>query len=298
MVDLNEIAVFIKVVDAGSFSGAAKVLGLPRSTVSRKVSQLEEELGVRLLQRSTRKLSLTPAGRDYYFQCGGAISQIENANQLVAESQQAPSGVIRITAILALQEGFLCDWVNEFLRMYPDVRAEILLSDDGVDMIAEGIDVAIRAGALNDSSLVARRLMETRLVLCASPAYLANAAKIKSTNDIKKHRCIVVGNTQQNPRWELENRRRKVIVPLQASIVVNSMTFAINACLDGNGIALLPDVLVRDYLESNELHQILSEYCSGRGGIYAVYPSRTHLSITVRTFVDFLTAKAEGVCNA
>jgi len=295
MVDLNEIAVFIKVVDAGSFSGAAKVLGLPRSTVSRKVSQLEEVLGVRLLQRSTRKLSLTQAGRDYYLQCSGAISQIENANQLVAESQQTPSGVIRIAAILALQGGFLCDWVNEFLRMHPDVRAEIILSDDGADMIAEGIDVAIRAGALNDSSLVARRLMETKLVLCTSPDYLANAAKLKTTNDIKNHRCIVVGSAQENARWSLENGRRKVIVPLQANIIVNSMEFAINACLAGNGIALLPDALVRDYLESNELQQVLSEYCSGRGGIYAVYPSRMHLSITVRTFVDFLTAKAEVV---
>ena len=292
MVDLNEIAVFIKVVDAGSFSAAARLLGLPRSTVSRKVSQLEEVLGVRLLQRSTRKLSLTQAGRDYYLQCRDAISQIENANQLVAESQQTPSGVIRIAAILALQGGFLAAWVNEFLRIYPGVRAEILLSDDGVDMIAEGIDVAIRAGALSDSSLVARQIMETKLVLCASPDYLANAAKIKTSSDIKKHRCIVVGSAQKNARWELENGRRKVIVPLQASIVVNSMEFAINACLAGNGIALLPDAIVQDYFESNELHQILSEYCSGRGGIYAVYPSRMHLSITVRTFVDFLTAKA------
>lgn len=293
MVDLNEVAVFIRVVDAGSFSSAAKALGLPRSTVSRKVSQLEEVLGVRLLQRSTRKLNLTQAGRDYYIQCSGAISQIENANQLVTESQQTPSGVIRIAAILAMQGGFLCDWVNSFLRIYPDVRAEILLSDDGVDLIAEGIDIAIRAGALNDSSLVARRLMETKLVLCASPDYLANTEKIKTPNDIKAHRCIIVGSAQKNTRWQLENGRRKVIVPLQASIVVNSMEFAINACLAGNGIALLPDALVQDYLESNELRQILSEYCSGRGGIYAVYPSRIHLSITVRTFVDFITAKAE-----
>lgn len=298
MVDLNEIVVFIKVVDSGSFSGAAAVLGLPRSTVSRKVSQLEEVLGVRLLQRSTRKLSLTQSGRDYYLQCSGAISQIEHANQLVVGSQQTPSGVIRVAAILALQRGFLCDWVNEFLRMYPSVRVEILLSDDHVDIISEGVDVAIRAGALNDSSLVARRLMETKLVLCASPDYLANAAKIKTINDIKTHRCIVVGSAQKNARWQLENGKRKVIVPLQASIIVNSMEFAINACLAGNGIALLPDAMVRDHLESNELRQILSEYCSDRGGIYAVYPSRTHLSITVRTFVDFITAKGGGAWNA
>lgn len=294
MVDLNEVDVFTKVVDAGSFSGAAKVMGLPRSTVSRKVSQLEEALGVKLLQRNTRKLSLTQPGREYYLQCSGAISQIEQANQFAMESQRTPSGVMRIAAILALQGGFLCDWVNEYLRMYPNVGAEILLSDDSVDMIAAGIDVAIRAGALNDSSLVARRLMETKLVLCASPDYLANTAKIRSINDIKKHRCIVIGNAQRNARWHLENGRRKVIVALQASIVVNSMEFAINACLAGNGIALLPDAMIRDHLESNELHWLLSEYSSERGGIYVVYPSRTHLSITVRNFVDFITAKAAG----
>ncbi|MFC1748929.1 LysR family transcriptional regulator [Pseudomonadota bacterium] len=290
--DLNELAIFIKVIDAGSFSGAAKALGLPRSTVSRKVSQLEESLGVRLLQRSTRKLNLTQAGRDYYLQCSDAISQIETANQFVTESQQTPSGVIRIAAILALQGGFLCEWVNEFLQMYPDVRAEILLSDESVDIIAEGVDVAIRAGALSDSSLVARPLMETALVLCASPSYLANASKITTTGDIKTHRCIVVGHAQKNARWTLENGRRKTVVPLQASIVVNSMEFAINACLAGNGIALLPDAIVREHFESKALCQVLEGYCSGRGGIYVVYPSRKHLSITVRTFVDFLDAKA------
>jgi len=294
MIGLNEIAVFIKVVDAGSFSGAAKTLGLPRSTVSRKVSQLEEALGVRLLQRSTRKLSLTQAGHGYYFQCSGAISQIEQANQLATESQQTPSGVIRIAAILALQKGFLCDWVNEFLRTYPNVRAEILLSDDSVDMIAEGVDVAIRAGALDDSSLVARRLIKTKLVLCASPDYLSSSEKIKNINDINRHRCIVIGSAQKSARWEMENGKRKVIVNPQASIVVNSMEFAINACLANNGIALLPDALVRDHLKSGALQQILSGYCSKSGGIYTVYPSRRHLSITVRTFVDFITSKSEG----
>lgn len=294
MVDLNEIAVFIKVVDVGSFSGAAKLLGLPRSTVSRKVSQLEEALGIRLLQRSTRKLSLTQSGRDYYQQCNGAISQIEQANQLATESQQMPSGVIRIAAILALQRGFLCDWVNAFLQTYPSVSAEILLSDGGVDMISEGVDVAIRAGALDDSSLVARRLLETQLILCASPSYLSNSAKIKTINDIKTHRGIVVGSAQKSARWQMENGKCKVIVNPPANIVVNSMEFAINACLAGNGIALLPDAMVRDHLESKELCQVLSEYCSGSGGIYAVYPSRAHLSITVRTFVDFITTKAEG----
>ena len=220
MIDLNEVAVFIRVVDAGSFSGAAKMLGLPRSTVSRKVSQLEEVLGIRLLQRSTRKLNLTQAGREYYVQCSKAISQIEGANQQLAESQQTPSGIIRIAAILAMQRGFLCNWVNEFLNIYPDVRAEILLSDDSVDLIAEGVDVAIRAGSLNDSALVARRLMETRLVLCASPNYLAKAEKIKTPRDIQNHRSIVVGSGEKNIRWQLENGRRKVIVtPKSLSLI-------------------------------------------------------------------------------
>lgn len=297
MIDLNEVAVFIRVVDAGSFSGAAKALGLPRSTVSRKVSQLEEVLGVRLLQRSTRKLNLTQAGREYYVQCSEAISQIDGANQRLADSQQTPSGVIRIAAILALQSGFLCDWVNEFLSIYPDVRAEILLSDDSVDLIAEGVDVAIRAGSLDDSSLVARRLMETRLVLCASPSYLAKAEEIKKPSDIKKHRSIVVGSGEKNIRWQLENGRRQVIASPQSNIVVNSMEFAINACVAGHGIALLPDALVSDQLASNRLHQVLKAYYSGKGGIYAVYASRVHLPITVRTFVDFMAAKAdEAIC--
>ena len=293
MIDLNEIAIFIRVVESGSFSGAAKALGLPRSTVSRKVSQLEEALSIQLLQRSTRQLSLTQAGRDYYVQCSEAITQIESANQWVAESQRAPSGLIRIAAVLAMQSGFLCDWVNEFLSLYPDVKAEILLSDDAVDLITEGVDVAIRAGALIDSSLIARRLMKTKLILCASPDYLAKIKKINDPEDIKNHRSIVVGSGQKNTRWQLENGRHKVIVPLQSNIVVNSMEFAINACMAGHGIALLPDALVSDYIESKRLHQILDEYYSREGGIYAVYTSRTHQSITVRTFINFLADKAE-----
>ena len=234
MIDLNEVAVFIRVVDTGSFSDAAKSMGLPRSTVSRKVSKLEESLGIRLLQRSTRKLSLTQPGREYYLQCSGAISEIEQANQFASDSQQNPSGVLRIAAPLASQSGFMCNWINEFLAQHPNVTAEILLGDDGVDMIEAGIDVAFRAGALTDSSLVARRLVETKLVLCASPDYLSNAEPLNSINDIKQHECILVGNAQSNASWRLQNDQRNVVVRVQAKIIVNSMEFAVNACLGGN----------------------------------------------------------------
>lgn len=289
--DLNEVFIFIKVVEAGSFSGAAKLMGLPRSTVSRKVSQLEEALGIRLLQRTTRKLSLTHAGRDYFQQCRTAILGIQQANQLVQASQQAPTGMIRVAGLLAVQRGFLCDWFNEFLKLYPNISVEIQLSDDSVDIIEAGVDVAFRAGVLGDSSLVARRLMESKLVLCASPDYLINSAAITSIDNIKQHRAIFVGNSGQNARWQLESDKGKVMVPIKATVVANSMEFAINTCLAGNGIALLPDVMIHEHLESNKLQVVLGEYSAGSGGIYIVYPSRTHLSITVRTFVDFITAK-------
>ena len=292
MIDLNEIAVFIRVVDAGSFSGAAKLLGLPRSTVSRKVAQLEESLGIRLLQRSTRKLNLTQAGREYYQQCSNAITNIEKANQQACNLQQSPSGSLRITAPLVAQNGFMCDWINEFIAMFPDVNAEVLLTDDNIDMIERGIDVAFRAGALSDSSLVARRLVETRLVLCASPEYLSKAAPINSLNDIKLQQCILVGDAQSTANWRLQNESQSAVIPLNSKLIVNSMEFALNACLAGIGIGLIPDAMVADFIETGRLKQVLTDYSSEIGGLYVVYPSRENLSITVRTFVDFICEKA------
>lgn len=296
MIDLNEIVVFIKVIEAGSFSGAANLLGYPRSTVSRKVSQLEDSLGIRLLQRSTRKLSLTPAGREYYLKCSSAVSEIEHASHQVTETQQSPSGVLRIAAPLASQSGFMCEWINEFLSLHKKVNAEIQLSDDNVDLIEDGFDIAFRAGQLKDSSLVARKLGNTRLVLCASQNYLHQAVALNTSKDLKHHNAIVFGAAQEHSNWRLQSQLGNEVVQIQARVIVNSMEFALQACLQGLGVALLPVAMVGEYVKTLQLQIILEDYSSDVGGLYVVYPSKTHLSVTVRAFLDFVILKAsEGL---
>jgi len=292
MIDLNEVLVFIKVVEAGSFSGAANILGFPRSTVSRKVSQLEDSLGMRLLQRSTRKLSLTPAGREYYLKCSNALTEIEHANQTITEAQQSPSGVLRIAAPLASQSGFMCDWINEFLSLHNKVTGQIRLSDDNVDLIEEGVDVAFRAGKLQDSSLVARKLGSTQLVLCASPQYLNNSSPLNTFRDLKQHDCIVFGSPHQNVTWKLNGKRGIEAMQVSGRIVVNSMEFALQASLTGLGVAMLPIAMIANYISSNDLQIVLEDYSSDADGLYAVYPSNRNLSITARCFLDFIASKA------
>jgi DNA-binding transcriptional LysR family regulator len=294
MIDLNEVAVFTMVADAGSFSAAAKLLGLPRSTVSRKVSRLEDDLGVRLLQRTTRKLSLTNAGHDYYLRCNGALTEITQASERITEVQQTPSGVLRIAAPLASQRGFMSEWIIEFLLQHEAVSAEISLSDDVVDLIEARIDVAFRAGKLEDSSFVARRLGYTRLALCASPYYLQAMPPIHNLKDLKDHSGILFGVGGEVKGWRLGRGKRMQVVQMNKRIVVNSMEFVLNSCLKGLGVALLPVPMITEYIDSNRLKLVLEEYANDANGLYAIYPSRRHLSAAARAFLEFVSKKAEA----
>lgn len=296
MVNLNEVLVFVKVVECGSFSQAATSLGQPRATVSRKVSQLESTLGTRLLHRSTRKLSLTEDGRQYYLTCSSALSEIEEANQVITATQQTPSGLLRIAAPLAAQSGFMCHLITEFLSLYKDVDIKLNLSDDVVNLIDDGIDIAFRAGTLKDSSLVARKLGSTKLVLCASPEYLQQAPAPTSPKALKTHSCIIFGNPHNNVNWQLQQGAETINVQVSGRISVNSMEFALHACLSGLGVALLPYAVVDQYVKSKKLELLLCEYSSNVGGLYIVYPSKSHLSTTVRAFIDFVIEKShEGL---
>ncbi len=292
MIDLNEIAVFIKVVEAGSFSAAAKALGYPRATVSRKVSQLESSLGIRLLQRTTRKLNLTDLGRDYYLKCSSALSEVEHANLEVTDSQQVPSGILRIAAPIASQRGFINDWITEFLLIHKNVSAEVSLSDDVVDLIEGGFDVAFRAGKLNDSSLVARKLGDTRLILCASPDYLKQSTPLNSLKDLKQHDCILFGSSHKQMSWRFQSSKRSEVVQVSGRVTVNSMEYILQSCLAGLGVAVLPVAMIAEYVTARRLQIVLAQYSSEADGLFIMYPSKSHLPITVREFVDFVLSKA------
>lgn len=292
--NLNQITVFINVVESGSFSGAASLLGMPRSTVSRKVSQLEDALGVQLLLRSTRKLSLTGAGNDYFLSCREALAQIRQANENISSASVTPSGTLRIAAPLAAQRGFMCDWINAFSAAYENVSLEIILSDDNADMIGDRIDVAFRAGKLEDSSLIARRLGHTRLVICASPDYLKSSRAISSLKDLRHHECLSFGNNNRNSAWRLIGNRGVESVHVRSRLQVNSMEFVLQSCLAGLGLAILPVAMISDYISSKQLSIILPEYASEADGMYVVYPDRHHQSASARAFVEFIVKQAKN----
>mgnify|MGYP003384319808 FL=1 len=282
--DLNEIAIFVKVVDAGSFTGAAKSLGLPKSTVSRKITQLEERLGVRLLQRTTRTLSLTDTGSAYYNQCSRIIGDVEEANIAVTEMQSTPKGLLRITAPMLFGTWVLSDLVSNFLSKNPEIQVEIVLTDQSLDLIQEGIDVAFRAGVLADSSLIARSLGEISVITCASPAYIEKHGSPSHPNELKQHNIV---NWVQSDSWNFD-KPEHVSVDFKSRVKINDAQSLHKMALNGLGIARLPTFICAQDIIDKKLTPILCNWGVDAVPIHAIYPSNRHLSVKVRSFVDYV----------
>ena len=199
MLDLNDVAVFARVVEAGSFTGAARLLGIPKTTVSRRIAELEREVGLRLLQRTTRSLNMTDAGRLYYEESSRGLRAIEDANLRLADARAEPSGTICVSAPVAFGSFFLADTVFDFLAAYPKTRVELRLTDDKLNLVEDGIDLAFRTGTLADSTLVARKLGSTHKILCASPAYLERRGTPAQAVDLGRHDCVIAGHSMPAP---------------------------------------------------------------------------------------------------
>jgi DNA-binding transcriptional LysR family regulator len=283
--DLNDILVFAKVVESRSFTAAGKLLGMPRSTVSRRITQLEKRLGVRLLQRTTRRLQLTDVGASYYELCRSALAAIDEAETLVKEAQATPRGHLRITAPHDIGGDF-APIVASFLCKHREVRIEFELTQRMVDLVGEGFDLALRAtSALPDSSLVARRLMHSRGGLYASEQYLERAGVPMSPGQLIDHACIALGPRRQRS-WLLSNGSDEVDAQINATMWVNDPGFASQCAAAHAGIALLPMSMEH---RLQQLVRVLPDwYPAIEGGVYVVYPSAKHLSATVRAFRDHL----------
>lgn len=282
--DLNEIMIFAKVAQAGSFTAAARELGMPKSTVSRKVSELERRLGARLLQRTTRKLSLTDVGRAYYERSQRIVSEIEEAERAVSNLQQAPRGRLRITA--PLNFGFLGPVVATFLERHVDVQVELVCTDRVVGLVEEGFDVAIRVGHLADSTLVARTVARMRGYLVASPGYLDKRGRPKLPEDLANHQCLVFGAGPSG--WRLRRDKKDLDVSVRARLSVNDFDVLYAAVLGGLGIALLPAFRSVTEMRTHRFERVLDAWCSPEMPIHAVYPSSRHLSPTMKAFLDQL----------
>ncbi|PTL80529.1 LysR family transcriptional regulator [Vitiosangium sp. GDMCC 1.1324] len=284
--DLNELLVFAKVVQAGSFTAAARGLRMPKSTVSRKVSELEQRVGAQLLQRTTRKLRLTDVGQAYYEHCARIVAEAEEAELAVTRMQSAPHGLLRVTTPLTFS--FLGPIVAEFMKRYPEVQLELVCTDRTVDLMEEGFDLAVRAGRLADSSLVARRLGSIERVVMAAPSYLAARGTPRTPKDLEKHDCLLFGAGQEGNVWTLHSGNRSVEIPIRARLVVNEPDMLRAVALAGSGVTLLPNIHTAADIATGRLQRILPDWSSSGAPVHAVYPSSRHHSPKVTAFVDFL----------
>lgn len=282
---LDDALIFTRVVECHSFTQAAQSLGMQKSTVSRRIALLEERLGVRLLNRTTRKLRLTEVGQAYYERCRQIMLDFAEAEQAVMQLQQEPSGLLRITAPIEFGQLFLGGVLGRFMRQYPQISAEVELTSRDVDPLEEGVDIAIQVGQPRDSTLIARKLLESRRRLCASPDYLARHGVPLTIHELAGHRAILL--PQDSPRyWPLVGEQ----VQCQRVLSCNNITLAREAALAGAGISGLPVMISEEALRSGRLVELLPAARLPIGELYAVYPSRRFQAMKVKTFLDFLMA--------
>ena len=285
--DLNRIAVFARVVEAGSFTAAAAALGVRKSSVSRSVAALEEALGIRLLQRTTRRLSLTDAGAAYYARARDALAGIEEAQRAAASLGAEARGVVRLTAPVNLARD-LAKVTSAFVRAHPAVRIEVSLTARSVDLVKEGFDLAVRAGSLRDSSLLARKLGEDELGLVASPAYLARAGRPRRLSDLARHDCILYRATGATAVWRLSGPRGEEEVSVRGPVETDEFAFVRASAREGAGIAFIPVGMVASLVESGELERVLPRHALRGTPVHIVWPSRGFEPAAVRMLRDAL----------
>jgi DNA-binding transcriptional LysR family regulator len=287
----QEMKAFVAVVDAGSFVLAADTLGMSKPTVSRLLADLERRLAVRLLQRTTRKLSLTEAGRNFYARCKSLLGDVELAEAEVSSTSVVVKGQIRVNVPVSFGLQELAPLWPVFMRAFPDVALDITLADRMVDLVEEGYDLAVRIAALPNSTLVSRKLAATRLVLCAAPGYLRRHGTPQHPSDLTAHAVLSYSLLATGDQWEFDGADGKTRVLVKPVLRTNSGDTCIAAARENQGIVLQPSFMVSQYVRAGALVELLPEYRSREFGIYAVYPSRQHVSSKVRALIDFLSVQ-------
>ena len=283
---LDDMRVFAKLAEAGSLSAAARALGMPKQTLSRRLAALEQALGVTLATRSTRRLRLTDAGTAYASRCAEIVRQADEANLAVADRSQGPIGTLRITADPTFGEAFLPELVAEFVASFPKVSVEAVLTTRRVDLIEEGFDVAFRVGRMDDSSLVARRLGAARLCYAASPDYLRSRGTPEHPSDLSEHDCIALVPQPGHSRWPFRGPKGLLLETVSGRVRVNALPMARRAALAGLGIANLPAFACREDLLAGRLVAVLAEWVPDAGFVHVVYPPSRYLAAKIRRFVD------------
>jgi DNA-binding transcriptional LysR family regulator len=285
------MAVFAKVVESSSFAAAARHFDISPAMVSKHIRALEERLGARLLNRTTRRVSATEVGQTYYKRCLRILSELEDAERAAGDMQAAPRGLLRVTSSMAFGAHQLAPAIADYLAAYPDVSVDLILEHDYVDLLEERIDVAIRLGQLSDSSLIAKKLYAIETVLCASPDYLAANGTPQQPRDLAKHNCLIYTYAASGTWTFIDPNGKQEVVRISGRILANSGDALLTFALKDKGIVLAPDYLVADALSAGRLTRLLPEYKTQDTPVFAVYPHSSYLSAKTRTFIHFLAAR-------
>ena len=288
--DLNAALILVRIVDKGSFTAAAQELGMTKATVSRRIAELEQRLGARLLYRSTRQVTLTEAGEQYYLRCSKAVEELAQAELMLSASQQEVTGTLKLAVPIETGQLVVGRLVANFLQAYPGMKVELELTNRIVDPISEGLDAIVRVGDMSDSNLAARRLWSTERLLCASPDYLARHPVIQRPADLVHHERIAVSTGFLASHWCFELDDREVLVDPPSRFQVNNITCAREAAKAGLGLASLPAMLCHDELANGTLVSLLPEWQQPRVPIYLLFPERRLMPRKLRAFIDFLVA--------
>jgi DNA-binding transcriptional LysR family regulator len=280
--DISDVAAFVKVVQAGSFTQAARSLEAPKSTISAKVAALEKRLGVTLLHRTTRKLSLTAEGTDFFQVCAQALAEIEEAENALAQGQATPQGRLVVTAPVNLGR-FLAQFLSGFMARYPGITVDLLLTNRYVDLVGEGVDVAIRGGALKSSSLIAKRIATNESLLVAAPSYAARLKDLKHPRELVNYDCLRFASRTE---WTFYKNGKPVVVSIQSRLSADEFPTLQALAEEGLGLALIPNMMVRESLAEGRLVRILEDWHGEINAVSLVYPAQRFQHPKVRAFVQ------------
>ena len=284
---LTSMAVFVKAVDLGSFSAAAEALEMSPQLVGKHVQGIEQRLGVRLLNRTTRRQSLTDFGRTFYERARIILAEVEAAEGLAAETRAVPTGKLRINAPVSFGMKTLAPKLPEYMQAFPRVEIELTLSNRKVDLIDEGYDAVFRVGKLSDSGLIARTLAPYELVACAAPSYLDSHSPLETPLDLENHECLCLSHTELRTHWSFDGPEGRVSVPVSGQLMVDHDEPLLSAALAGLGILLQPQEVVREALETGRLVQILTRYQVPSRPLHVLYAPDRRVTPKLRSFLDF-----------
>lgn len=288
MHDLTAMAVFAAVAEAMNFGQAADRLGLSKSAVSKQLARLEQRLGARLVNRSTRQISLTEVGETYYGYCARILAEAEAADLAVAQLQDGPRGRLRINGPMSFGTMHLAGAVTAFMKDFPEVSVDLDLNDSLVDLIDGGYDLAVRISQLGDSGLIARKLAPSRSMLLASPAYIKEHGAPKHPSQLRDHQCLIYANAPETAIWTFTRDGETAQSPVRGPLRANNGEILREAAKSGIGLLIDPTFITYEAIRDGDLVPVMPDWCPRQNNIHAVYPHREHLSPKVRAFIDFL----------